>query len=53
MKKKGGSNCFEMKKEIEIKIQMLILDYKFKVKEIVVQYIKEWLEMINIYSVEE
>ncbi|KAK2491040.1 hypothetical protein MC885_001786 [Smutsia gigantea] len=53
MKKKGGSNCLEMKKETEIKIQTLTSDHKSKVKEIVTQHTKEWSEMINTHSAEE
>lgn len=53
MKKKGGSNCLEMKKETEIKIQTLTTDHKSKVKEIVAQHTKEWSEMINTHSAEE
>uniref|UniRef100_A0A452S913 Phosphoinositide phospholipase C n=1 Tax=Ursus americanus TaxID=9643 RepID=A0A452S913_URSAM len=33
MKKKGGSNCLEMKKETEIKIQTLTSDHKSKGKQ--------------------
>uniref|UniRef100_A0A5F8GBJ7 Phosphoinositide phospholipase C n=1 Tax=Monodelphis domestica TaxID=13616 RepID=A0A5F8GBJ7_MONDO len=33
MKKKGGSNCLEMKKETEIKIQTLTSDHKSKVRK--------------------
>ncbi|XP_051000660.1 1-phosphatidylinositol 4,5-bisphosphate phosphodiesterase beta-4 isoform X1 [Acomys russatus] len=53
MKKKGGSNCLEIKKETEIKIQTLTSDHKSKVKEIVAQHTKEWSEMINTHSAEE
>ncbi|XP_048698506.1 1-phosphatidylinositol 4,5-bisphosphate phosphodiesterase beta-4 isoform X2 [Caretta caretta] len=53
IKKKGGSNCLEMKKETEIKIQALTSDHKSKVKEIVAQHTKEWSEMINTHSAEE
>ncbi|KAI4537918.1 hypothetical protein MG293_011321 [Ovis ammon polii] len=53
MKKKGGSNCLEMKKETEIKIQTLTSDHKSKVKEIVAQHTKEWSDMINTHSAEE
>uniref|UniRef100_A0A8D0HA25 1-phosphatidylinositol 4,5-bisphosphate phosphodiesterase n=1 Tax=Sphenodon punctatus TaxID=8508 RepID=A0A8D0HA25_SPHPU len=53
IKKKGGSNCLEMKKEIEIKIQTLTSDHKSKVKEMVSQHTKEWSEMINTHSAEE
>ncbi|XP_066495199.1 1-phosphatidylinositol 4,5-bisphosphate phosphodiesterase beta-4 isoform X2 [Tiliqua scincoides] len=53
VKKKGGSNCLEMKKEIENKIQILTSDHKSKVKEIVAQHTKEWSEMINTHSAEE
>ncbi|OPJ58869.1 1-phosphatidylinositol 4,5-bisphosphate phosphodiesterase beta-4 [Patagioenas fasciata monilis] len=53
IKKKGGSNCLELKKEMEIKIQTLTSDHKSKVKEIVAQHTKEWSEMINTHSAEE
>ncbi|XP_068796401.1 1-phosphatidylinositol 4,5-bisphosphate phosphodiesterase beta-4 isoform X3 [Struthio camelus] len=53
IKKKGGSNCLELKKETEIKIQTLTSDHKSKVKEIVAQHTKEWSEMINTHSAEE
>uniref|UniRef100_A0A8C0HFU6 1-phosphatidylinositol 4,5-bisphosphate phosphodiesterase n=1 Tax=Buteo japonicus TaxID=224669 RepID=A0A8C0HFU6_9AVES len=53
IKKKGGSNCLELKKETEIKIQALTSDHKSKVKEIVAQHTKEWSEMINTHSAEE
>uniref|UniRef100_A0A7M4F1T6 1-phosphatidylinositol 4,5-bisphosphate phosphodiesterase n=1 Tax=Crocodylus porosus TaxID=8502 RepID=A0A7M4F1T6_CROPO len=53
IKKKGGSNCLELKKETEIKIQTLTSDHKSKVKEIVAQQTKEWSEMINTHSAEE
>lgn len=53
IKKKGGSNCVELKKETEIKIQALTSDHKSKVKEIVAQHTKEWSEMINTHSAEE
>uniref|UniRef100_A0A8D2KZC3 1-phosphatidylinositol 4,5-bisphosphate phosphodiesterase n=1 Tax=Varanus komodoensis TaxID=61221 RepID=A0A8D2KZC3_VARKO len=53
IKKKGGNNCLEMKKEIENKIQILTSDHKSKVKEIVAQHTKEWSEMINTHSAEE
>ncbi|KAF2987736.1 hypothetical protein EK904_015148 [Melospiza melodia maxima] len=53
IKKKGGSNCVELKKETEIKIQTLTSDHKSKVKEIVAQHTKEWSEMINTHSAEE
>lgn len=53
MKKKGGNNCLEIKKETEIKIQTLTSDHKSKVKEIVAQHTKEWSEMINTHSAEE
>ncbi|KAJ8794898.1 hypothetical protein J1605_018752 [Eschrichtius robustus] len=53
MKKKGGSNCLEMKKETEVKIQTLTSDHKSKVKEIVAQHTKEWSDMINTHSAEE
>ncbi|KAJ6659252.1 hypothetical protein lerEdw1_019298 [Lerista edwardsae] len=53
IKKKGGNNCLEIKKEIENKIQILTSDHKSKVKEIVAQHTKEWSEMINTHSAEE
>ncbi|XP_053140711.1 1-phosphatidylinositol 4,5-bisphosphate phosphodiesterase beta-4 isoform X3 [Hemicordylus capensis] len=53
IKKKGGNNCLEMKKEIENKIQILTSDHKSKVKEMVAQHTKEWSEMINTHSAEE
>ncbi|XP_062981392.1 1-phosphatidylinositol 4,5-bisphosphate phosphodiesterase beta-4 isoform X3 [Elgaria multicarinata webbii] len=53
IKKKGGNNCLEMKKEIENKVQILTSDHKSKVKEIVAQHTKEWSEMINTHSAEE
>ncbi|XP_053236645.1 1-phosphatidylinositol 4,5-bisphosphate phosphodiesterase beta-4 isoform X4 [Podarcis raffonei] len=53
IKKKGGNNCLEVKKEIEDKIQLLTSDHKSKVKEIVAQHTKEWSEMINTHSAEE
>uniref|UniRef100_A0A8C6JEF8 1-phosphatidylinositol 4,5-bisphosphate phosphodiesterase n=1 Tax=Melopsittacus undulatus TaxID=13146 RepID=A0A8C6JEF8_MELUD len=53
IKKKGGNNCLELKKETEIKIQTLTSDHKSKVKEIVAQHTKEWSEMINTHSAEE
>ncbi|KAH0621877.1 hypothetical protein JD844_023585 [Phrynosoma platyrhinos] len=53
IKKKGGNNCLEVKKEIENKIQILTSDHKSKVKEIVAQHTKEWSEMINTHSAEE
>ncbi|KAM6128394.1 LOW QUALITY PROTEIN: 1-phosphatidylinositol 4,5-bisphosphate phosphodiesterase beta-4 [Pterocles gutturalis] len=53
IKKKGGSNCLELKKDTEIKIQTLTSDHKSKVKEIVAQHTKEWSEMINTHSAEE
>ncbi|XP_075452136.1 1-phosphatidylinositol 4,5-bisphosphate phosphodiesterase beta-4 isoform X1 [Ascaphus truei] len=53
IKKKGGSNCLEMKKETENKIQILTSDHKSKVKDIVAQQTKEWSEMINTHSAEE
>uniref|UniRef100_A0A670HQ81 1-phosphatidylinositol 4,5-bisphosphate phosphodiesterase n=1 Tax=Podarcis muralis TaxID=64176 RepID=A0A670HQ81_PODMU len=53
IKKKGGNNCLEVKKEIEDKIQILTSDHKSKVKEIVAQHTKEWSEMINTHSAEE
>ncbi|XP_029449368.1 1-phosphatidylinositol 4,5-bisphosphate phosphodiesterase beta-4 [Rhinatrema bivittatum] len=53
IKKKGGNNCLEMKKETEIKIQNLTSDHKSKVKDIVAQQTKEWSEMVNTHTVEE
>uniref|UniRef100_A0A8D0ECZ8 1-phosphatidylinositol 4,5-bisphosphate phosphodiesterase n=1 Tax=Salvator merianae TaxID=96440 RepID=A0A8D0ECZ8_SALMN len=53
IKKKGGNNCLEIKKEIENKIQLLTSDHKSKVKELVAQHTKEWSEMINTHSAEE
>ncbi|KAM3853602.1 1-phosphatidylinositol 4,5-bisphosphate phosphodiesterase beta-4 isoform 1-T8 [Vipera latastei] len=53
IKKKGGNNCLEMKKETECKVQMLTSDHKSKVKEIVAQHTKEWSEMINTHGAEE
>nr|XP_033793286.1 1-phosphatidylinositol 4,5-bisphosphate phosphodiesterase beta-4 isoform X2 [Geotrypetes seraphini] len=53
IKKKGGSNCLELKKETEIKIQNLTSDHNSKVKDIVAQHTKEWSEMINTHTVEE
>uniref|UniRef100_A0A8C5SKE1 Phosphoinositide phospholipase C n=1 Tax=Laticauda laticaudata TaxID=8630 RepID=A0A8C5SKE1_LATLA len=53
IKKKGGNNCLEMKKETESKVQLLTSDHKSKVKEMVAQHTKEWSEMINTHSAEE
>ncbi|XP_040285803.1 1-phosphatidylinositol 4,5-bisphosphate phosphodiesterase beta-4 isoform X1 [Bufo bufo] len=47
IKKKGGNNCVEMKKETENKIQVLTSDHKSKVKEIVAQHTKEWSELLS------
>ncbi|XP_071996588.1 1-phosphatidylinositol 4,5-bisphosphate phosphodiesterase beta-4 isoform X2 [Engystomops pustulosus] len=52
IKKKGGNNCVEMKKETENKIQVLTSDHKSKVKEIVGQHTKEWSELLNTQSAE-
>ncbi|XP_053568133.1 LOW QUALITY PROTEIN: 1-phosphatidylinositol 4,5-bisphosphate phosphodiesterase beta-4 [Bombina bombina] len=53
IKKKGGSNCLELKKETENKIQVLTSDHKSKVKDVVAQQTKEWSEMINTHNAEE
>uniref|UniRef100_A0ACB8GFF1 1-phosphatidylinositol 4,5-bisphosphate phosphodiesterase beta-4 n=1 Tax=Sphaerodactylus townsendi TaxID=933632 RepID=A0ACB8GFF1_9SAUR len=53
IKKKGGNNCLELKKEFENKMQTLTSDHTSKVKEIVAQHTKEWSEMINTHSAEE
>ncbi|KAG9484337.1 hypothetical protein GDO78_009972 [Eleutherodactylus coqui] len=52
IKKKGGNNCVEMKKETENKIQVLTSDHKSKVKEIVGQHTKEWSELLNTQAAE-
>ncbi|XP_075719177.1 1-phosphatidylinositol 4,5-bisphosphate phosphodiesterase beta-4 isoform X1 [Rhinoderma darwinii] len=52
IKKKGGNNCVEMKKETENKIQVLTSDHKSKVKEIVAQHTKEWSELLNTHAAE-
>ncbi|XP_069811534.1 1-phosphatidylinositol 4,5-bisphosphate phosphodiesterase beta-4 isoform X2 [Dendropsophus ebraccatus] len=52
IKKKGGNNCVEMKKETENKIQVLTSDHKSKVKEIVAQHTKEWSELLNTQAAE-
>lgn len=53
IKKKGGNNCVEMKKETENKIQVLTSDHKSKVKDIVAQHTKEWSDLISTHSAEE
>ncbi|XP_077138743.1 1-phosphatidylinositol 4,5-bisphosphate phosphodiesterase beta-4 isoform X2 [Ranitomeya variabilis] len=52
IKKKGGNNCVEMKKETENKIQVLTSDHKSKVKEIVAQHTKEWSELLSTQAAE-
>ncbi|XP_056423820.1 1-phosphatidylinositol 4,5-bisphosphate phosphodiesterase beta-4 isoform X2 [Hyla sarda] len=52
IKKKGGNNCVEMKKETENKIQVLTSDHKSKVKEIVAQHTKEWSDLLNTQAAE-
>ncbi|KAM4042339.1 1-phosphatidylinositol 4,5-bisphosphate phosphodiesterase beta-4 isoform 2-T4 [Anomaloglossus baeobatrachus] len=52
IKKKGGNNCVEMKKETENKIQVITSDHKSKVKEIVAQHTKEWSELLNTQAAE-
>ncbi|XP_044144661.1 1-phosphatidylinositol 4,5-bisphosphate phosphodiesterase beta-4 isoform X2 [Bufo gargarizans] len=47
IKKKGGNNCVEMKKETENKIQVITSDHKSKAKEIVAQHTKEWSELLS------
>ncbi|OCT77727.1 1-phosphatidylinositol 4,5-bisphosphate phosphodiesterase beta-4 isoform X1 [Xenopus laevis] len=53
IKKKGASNCLEMKKETENKIQVLTSDHKSKVKDIVAQHTKEFTEMVKAQNAEE
>ncbi|KAM8947158.1 1-phosphatidylinositol 4,5-bisphosphate phosphodiesterase beta-4 isoform 2-T2 [Pelodytes ibericus] len=53
IKKKGGSNCHEMKKETENKIQVLTSDHNSKVNDYVAQHTKEWSELISTHSAEE
>ncbi|XP_068088618.1 1-phosphatidylinositol 4,5-bisphosphate phosphodiesterase beta-4 isoform X3 [Hyperolius riggenbachi] len=53
IKKKGGDNCVEMKKETENKIQVLTSDHKTKVKDIVAQHTKEWSDLISTHGAEE
>uniref|UniRef100_A0A8C5PES3 1-phosphatidylinositol 4,5-bisphosphate phosphodiesterase n=1 Tax=Leptobrachium leishanense TaxID=445787 RepID=A0A8C5PES3_9ANUR len=53
IKKKGGSNCQEMKKETENKIQVLTSDHNSKVNECVAQHTKEWSDLRSAQSAEE
>ncbi|XP_063300082.1 1-phosphatidylinositol 4,5-bisphosphate phosphodiesterase beta-4 isoform X2 [Pelobates fuscus] len=53
IKKKGGSNCQEMKKETENKIQVLTSDHNSKVNEYVAQHTKEWSDLRSAQSAEE
>ncbi|CAH2255382.1 1-phosphatidylinositol 4,5-bisphosphate phosphodiesterase beta-4 isoform X1, partial [Pelobates cultripes] len=53
IKKKGGSNCHEMKKETENKIQVLTSDHNSKVNEYVAQHTKEWSDLRSAQSAEE
>ncbi|XP_053315485.1 1-phosphatidylinositol 4,5-bisphosphate phosphodiesterase beta-4 [Spea bombifrons] len=53
IKKKGGSNCLEMKKETENKIQVLTSDHNYKVADCVAKHTKEWSELVSTHSAEE
>ncbi|KAM9317409.1 1-phosphatidylinositol 4,5-bisphosphate phosphodiesterase beta-4 [Gastrophryne carolinensis] len=53
IKKKGGNNCVEMKKETENIIQVLTSDHKSKLKDLVAQHTKEWSDLISTHSAEE
>ncbi|XP_053344485.1 1-phosphatidylinositol 4,5-bisphosphate phosphodiesterase beta-4-like isoform X2 [Clarias gariepinus] len=53
IKKRGESNCLELKKEIAVKVETLTSDHKAKVKDVVAQQTKEWSEMIDSHSTEE
>uniref|UniRef100_A0A8C1UB86 1-phosphatidylinositol 4,5-bisphosphate phosphodiesterase n=1 Tax=Cyprinus carpio TaxID=7962 RepID=A0A8C1UB86_CYPCA len=53
VKKRGESNCSELKKETAVKVETLTTDHKEKVKDMVAQHTKEWSEMINCHSTEE
>ncbi|XP_042188776.1 1-phosphatidylinositol 4,5-bisphosphate phosphodiesterase beta-4 isoform X2 [Callorhinchus milii] len=53
IKKKGESNCVDLKKETEMKIQSLSSDHKMKMKQLVGQQTKEWSEMVNSHNAEE
>ncbi|KAJ8341767.1 hypothetical protein SKAU_G00340580 [Synaphobranchus kaupii] len=53
IKKKGENNCFELKKEIEIKSQAVTDDHKTKVRQIVGIHTQEWSGMLKCQSAEE
>lgn len=53
IKKRGESNCSELKKETAVKIETLTTDHKEKVKDMVAQHTKEWSEMLSGCSSEE
>ncbi|XP_043912527.1 1-phosphatidylinositol 4,5-bisphosphate phosphodiesterase beta-4 [Protopterus annectens] len=53
IKKKGESNCLDIKKETEIKVQALTSDHNSKIREIVAQHTKECSELINSHGAEE
>ncbi|KTG32636.1 hypothetical protein cypCar_00046288, partial [Cyprinus carpio] len=42
VKKRGESNCSELKKETAVKVETLTTDHKEKVKDMVAQHTKEW-----------
>ncbi|XP_073789954.1 1-phosphatidylinositol 4,5-bisphosphate phosphodiesterase beta-4 isoform X4 [Danio rerio] len=53
IKKRGETNCSELKKETAVKIETLTTDHKEKVKDMVAQHTKEWSEMLSGCSSEE
>ncbi|XP_070577889.1 1-phosphatidylinositol 4,5-bisphosphate phosphodiesterase beta-4-like isoform X4 [Ptychodera flava] len=46
IKKKGESNCSDLKMETENRVKSLVLDHKGKVKEVVSDQTREWSDMI-------
>ncbi|XP_071488993.1 1-phosphatidylinositol 4,5-bisphosphate phosphodiesterase beta-4-like isoform X4 [Diadema antillarum] len=53
IKKKGESNCSDLKIETECHVQSLVNDHKARVKEVVADQSKEFAEMVHRQQMEE
>ncbi|XP_032830155.1 1-phosphatidylinositol 4,5-bisphosphate phosphodiesterase beta-4-like isoform X1 [Petromyzon marinus] len=53
VRKRGERKCADLKKEMELKTQVLISEHKQKVKEMVGLQTKEWSELISRHVQEE
>ncbi|XP_041468034.1 1-phosphatidylinositol 4,5-bisphosphate phosphodiesterase beta-4-like isoform X5 [Lytechinus variegatus] len=53
IKKKGESNCSDLKIETEVHVQSLVNDHKARVKDVVSDQSKEFADMVSRQQVEE